>query len=321
MGNGKAVAHKNAPFSPFLPHGGATLPTTVKLLVIMKGFALAAVAAFLWATIGIFAKVAYSYGVDALVLIAIRAIIATLTLAIALAIADPNQLRVRPRHLPAFVVYGVVGTAMNYLCFFYALKYTTVATTEILLYLYPVIVTVAGVFFFKERLDAAKSTALALALVGCFLVAGGYDRELLRLNARGVAWGLGSGVTAAVAVLLGKWAVGEYSPWTTVLYAAGIAAITLAGLVRGDILQALNYPLPAWVAIVCIAWFPTLLAYSLFMASMQYIEAGQASIIATLEPVTAALLAFVILGETLEPLQILGGALVLGAIVILSSRK
>lgn len=285
-----------------------------------KGFALAAVAAFLWAIIGILGKVAYSYGVDALVLIAVRSIIAALTLVVALAIADPRQLRVRTAHLPVFVLYGVVGTAMNYLCFFYALKYTTVATTEILLYLYPALVTVAGVFLFREKLNGAKLTALALALVGCFLVAGGYDREFLRLNARGVAWGLGSGVTAAVAVLAGKWAVGEYSPWTTVLYAVGIAAVTLTGLVRGGVFQALSYPLPAWAAIVAIAWFPTLLAYSLFIASMRYIEAGQASIIATLEPASAALLAFLILGEVLEPLQLLGGAMVLGAILMLSGR-
>jgi len=229
-------------------------------------------------------------------------------------------LLIKFKHLPAFICYGVFGTALNYLCFFYALKYTTVATTEILLYLYPVIVTVAGVFLFKEMLNSTKLTALAAALIGCFLVAGGYNRELLQLNAKGVAWGLGSGVTAAVAVLIGKWAVKRYSPWTTVLYAAGIAAVTLTGLVRGNIFQALDYPLPAWVAIFCIAWFPTLLAYTLFIASMRYIEASRASITATLEPVVAAAFAYFILGETLEPLQLLGGAMVLGAILTLSGR-
>ena len=257
---------------------------------------------------------------DALVLITVRAIIATLTLATALAVLEPRQLRIRLKHSPVFVLYGVVGTAMNYLCYFFSLKYTTVATTEILFYVYPVFVAIAGVLLFKEALNRTKIVALVLVLVGCFLVAGGYNRELLRLNVRGVAWGLGAAATAVVAVLAGKWAVRYYSPWTTVLYGVGIASITLAAMTREDVLQALSYPLPAWIAIVCIAWFPTLLAYSLFMASMQYIEAGQASIIATLEPVTAALLAFVILGETLEPLQILGGALVLGAVIILTGK-
>jgi len=286
----------------------------------MKGYILAATAALLWATMAILGKLAYRYGVTPLTLVTIRAVIATLTLAAVLRITAPKQLRVSRRDLPFFAFYGLVGVALNYTCYFYALKWTTVATAVILLYLYPAIVTVAGVLFFGEPLDRTKGVALGAALVGCFLVVGGYNPALLRLNLVGVLFGLGGGLTAAIYTLSGKWAVGRYSPWTTVLYACGFGASFLL-LGRGQgLLEAVHYPPMAWFIIALIAWFPTLLAYTLFIASMRYIEASRASITATLEPVMAATFAYLILGETLEPLQLLGGAMVLGAILMLSGR-
>jgi len=79
-------------------------------------------------------------------------------------------------------------------------------------------------------------------------------------------------------------------------------------------------PWPYWASWPIATALHPLLAYTLFIASMRYIEASRASITATLEPVMAATFAYFVLGETLEPLQLLGGAMVLGAILMLSGR-
>lgn len=281
---------------------------------------MAAGAAFLWSTMGILGKLAYRYGATPLPLVTIRATIATLTLALVLKLIAPRLLHISRKDLLFFAFYGLFGVALNYTCYFYALKYTTVAVAVILLYLYPAIVTVMGALFFRERLDWVKWVALAAALAGCFLVVGGYNPSLLKVNLVGVLFGLGAGLTAAIATLSGKWAVGRYSPWTIVLYACGFGTFFLLLIWGQRLAEAVHYPPMAWLIIALIAWFPTLLAYMLFIASMRYIEASHASITATLEPVMAVALAYFILGETLESLQLLGGVMVLGAILMLSGK-
>ncbi|MBC7224461.1 MAG: DMT family transporter, partial [Anaerolineae bacterium] len=89
-----------------------------------RGYLLAATAAVLWATMGPLGKWLYGYGVDPLTVVTLRAAIAFGTLACALAVADRGLLRVAGRDLPFFALYGLVGVACNYACYFYALRWT-----------------------------------------------------------------------------------------------------------------------------------------------------------------------------------------------------
>jgi drug/metabolite transporter (DMT)-like permease len=224
-------------------------------------------------------------------------------------------LRISRRDIPFFALYGLVGVAFNYASYFYALRWTTVTTAVILLYTYPALVTLLAALFLGERLNRIKGLVLGLTFVGCCLVVQGYDPTALRLNLHGVLFGLGAGATAAVYSLFGKKALQRYDSWTTVCYAFGFGALFLIILRSPQAILTVSYPWPAWVAILVVAWFPTLLAYALFTTSMRYIEASKASITATLEPVAASLLAYLVLGEVMEWPQLLGMGLVLGGIV------
>jgi DME family drug/metabolite transporter len=279
------------------------------------GYLLAVVAAVLWATLGILGKFLYRYGADPLTVVTIRAIIAFATLATILAVVDRRLLRIRRRDIPFFALYGLVGVTFNYASYFYALRWTTVTTAVILLYTYPALVTLLAALFLAERLNWMKGLVLVLTFIGCFLVAQGYDSTALRLNLYGILFGLGAGATAAVYSLFGKKALQRYDSWTAVCYAFGFGALFLVILRSPQAILTVNYPWPAWVAILALAWFPTLLAYALFTTSMKYIEASKASMTATLEPVAASLLAYLFLGEVMEWPQLVGAGLVLGGIV------
>ncbi len=283
-----------------------------------KGYLLAVVAAVLWATLGILGKFLYGYGADPLTVVTIRATVAFVTLALALAVVDRRLLYLSRRDIPFFALYGLIGVTFNYAAYFYALRWTTVATAVILLYTYPALVTLLSALFLGERMSRAKGLALVLTFGGCFLVAQGYDPGALRLNLHGVLFGLGAGASAAVYSLFGKKALQRYNSWTVACYAFGFGAFFLILLVilhSDQPFAALRYPWPAWAAILALAWFPTLLAYALFTASMKYIEASKASIMATLEPVVASALAYLFLGEGMAWPQLLGGGLVLAGIV------
>ena len=288
-----------------------------------KGYLLAVAAAVLWATLGILGKFLYGYGADPLTVVTIRATVAFVTLAIALAVADRRLLHLSGRDIPFFALYGLIGVAFNYAAYFYALRWTTVATAVILLYTYPALVTLLSALFLGERMNRAKGLALVLTFAGCFLVTQGYDPGALRLNLYGILFGLGAGASAAVYSLFGKKALQRYDSWTAVCYAFGFGALFLIPLVilrSPQAFAAVRYPWPVWAAILALAWFPTLLAYALFTTSMKYIEASKASITATLEPVVASALAYLFLREGMAGPQLLGAGLVLAGVVTLQFR-
>jgi DME family drug/metabolite transporter len=281
------------------------------------GYALAFLAAALWATLGLFGKFLYRYPVDPLTIVTLRAIIASLTLGCILAVRRSGWLRIARGDLPFFALYGMVGVAFNYACYFLALKFTTMTTAVVLLYTYPALVVVGAALFFKEPVSRAKLLALLMALVGCFLVAQGYEPSAMRINLPGVLFSLGAAATMASYSLLGKRSVKRYPGWTVVFYAIGFGAIALTLWCGTGLISALSYPWQAWFLIIGLAWGPTLLAYSLFTLALNHIEVSKASIVATLEPVLAAGLAYTLLGERMVGPQWAGVALILGGVFVL----
>lgn len=226
-------------------------------------------------------------------------------------------LKINPRSLLFFAIYGLLGVSLNYASYFYALRWTNVATAVILLYTYPAFITILARFIFNERIDLSKALALLLTLGGIFLVAQGYDFHSLKLNLSGILFGLGAGMTAALYSLFGKRAVQAYDSWTTALYSFGFGALFLLLYWGPQNLLTVSYTWKMWGALFYLALFPTLLAYSLYLKALHHLEASKAGITATLEPVLAALMAYILLGESLELLQIIGGALVLGGVTLL----
>ena len=281
------------------------------------GYLLALAAAVLWSTLGLLGKYLYRYGADPLTVVTIRATIAFVTLASVLALLRRRYLLIRARDIPFFAAYGLIGVTLNYASYFYALQWTTVTMAVILLYTYPSLVTVFGAILMDEPLTWSKVLVLVLTFGGCFLVVEGYDLSAWRTNAPGILLGLAAGVTAAAYSLLGKKALERYNPWTAVCYAFGFGAAFLLLFRPPGTLLRVNYPWQAWLGILALAWFPTLLAYSLFTKSMTTIEASRASIIAILEPVLAVVLATIVLGERMSAPQLVGAGLVTVGLILL----
>jgi len=280
------------------------------------GYLQAVAASSLWATLSILGKALFSLQADPLVVLAWRMILAATVLGVILALIRPRLLTVHPRDLPFFAVYGTVG-AVDYLLYFYTLQRTTVATAIILFYTSPALVTLLAALFFGERLERVKLVALGLTLGGAFLVAGGYDPAVLRVNGPVVVLGLGAALMAAFYNLCARQAVGLYDPWTALFYAFIASALFLTLVSGPALLEALAYPPRAWMAIVALALGPTLLAYGLFNLALTRLPASRASIVTTCELVITSLLAWVLLGEAMNGWQLVGGGLVMGGVILL----
>jgi len=189
------------------------------------------------------------------------------------------------------------------------------------LYTAPAFVTLIAWRVWREALDARKLGALALAFGGCALVARAYDSTQLSLNIVGVAFGLGAGFAYALFTIFSKVVVKQYSPWTALTYELLFGALFLAPLQTGDAFAPLAQHPQTWIFLLALVFGPTLGAIWFFTAGLRSVPASNASILATIEPVIASVLAFTVLGEHLDPLQMLGGVMVIGGAVWLNAGE
>jgi drug/metabolite transporter (DMT)-like permease len=251
----------------------------------------------------------------------IRATLSALLLAVAFGLCSRNLFRIRPIDLGYFFVLGGIAMALVQVTYFYAISKIQVAAAIFIQYLAPIIVAFFAISFWKERLTAAKLLSLLLSLTGCYLVVGGYSFQLLHMNRLGILSGLASAFCFAAYTLMGERGMHRYSPWTVIFYALLFAACSLHILYRPFLYLVAGYTLKQWGWMLYISIVGTLMPFGLFFVGVNHIRSTRASITATLEPISAGFIAYLFLGESLEPLQIFGGALVVVAIVLLQLRR
>jgi drug/metabolite transporter (DMT)-like permease len=277
-------------------------------------------AAVCWGVMATVAKLLFrDRGVDPLVLVVVRAYLATITLLIVLGLLNPARLRIGARGFRAAAIVGVGGLAINNFFYFEALHLTSVATAILLQYLAPILVALYTVLVQRERLPGRIVLALALALLGCALVVRAYDLEVLRPNLLGVLAGLGTATAFAFYILAGRAALKTLDAWTLLTYAYFSAALVWMVVLPPWRLLELGFPLGIWGAFLAVATVGTVLPFGLFISGLKFLPPTQASIVSMLEPVIAAVVAYLLLGETLIPLQIIGGALVLAGVVMVQT--
>jgi len=282
-----------------------------------KGYLLVILGASFLGTIGIFARLIYRFEPDPLTVVTFRALIAFLLLFLMAVLMNPDWLRIRKKDFIFFAVYGLLSVSLCFLLFFYAIKYTTVATATILLYTYPAFVVLFSWLFLGEEFTRSKILALLLTFLGCILVIQVYSPSELRLNLRGIIYGLGAGLGAGLFSIFGKKGVERYSSFTVVTYSLGFGSFFLLLIRRARPLFSVNYSAQTWLWIFALALFSTVLGYSFYTRGLRYLEAGRAGIVATWEIVVASVLAFIIFGESLSIPQIGGAGLILAGIVII----
>lgn len=296
----------------------------------VKGYALATLAALCWATGGMTAKWLFTpltaatakwplpplgIHIDPVDLSAARALAAAVLIVAYLAVADRGALKVSAKDVPFLAVFGVFGLAAVHFTYFKTLSLTGVATAILLEYLAPILVLVFSVVFLRERPSWRLPAGVLLSVAGCALMVGVFGGAL-KVSQAGIAWGLASAFFFAFYTLMGKYASGRYAPWTLLAY--GLVSATVFWLLYlGPARVIAVYGDPrAFGAVVFVAVVSTIIPFGAFLHGLQHIQATEASVTSTLEPAVAGIGAFFLFGETLGALQLLGGALVLGAILL-----
>lgn len=285
----------------------------------LAGYALVAAAATSWGAQSIVAKVLLTSGLPPSWLISTRTALASVIVAGTLAAVKPGLLRVSARDLCELGLLGIVMALSQY-TYYFALTRIPVATTLLVIYTSPLLVLAASVLIHGEPLERRDLIAAAATLVGAAFVVRAYEPEVLRLNALGLTASVFCAAAFAFYSLWGKRAAPAASPWTRVTYSLGTAAVFWLPLAPPWTLLQSAHPPAIWLGLAVVVVFGTLLPFGLFLSGLARISAAHASLTATLEPIVAAVVAYFVLGERLEPLQLVGGGLVLGGIALLHIR-
>jgi len=275
-----------------------------------KGYILVFLAASMWGTLGIFAKLLYQFNLDPFTITFYRTLIA---FSILLVYNYSNDFQIKRHRLPFYALYGFFAVFLFYILYFYTVKISSVSFAVLLLYSAPVYSTILGYALFKEKITKAKILALVIVIFGVFLVA---NLDHWDANKIATVLGLLSGLTYALYGILAKVAVRDENPEEALLYTIGFGTLFLAPFSHFKI------PYESLPYLFGLAFFPTVLGYILYNKALQEVEVSKASIISTVEPVVALILAYLIFRETLTPKQMIGAVfIILGSLILHIEEK
>jgi drug/metabolite transporter (DMT)-like permease len=269
----------------------------------------------------VFGKLAYGDGATVGTLLAVRFLLAaTLFWALVLAGGAVHEVRtLGGRDVGIGLALGGCGYTIQAGCYFAALERIDASLLSLLLYTFPAMVAAAAIALRRERIEGRRLAALGLASGGLVLVLAGADAGAL--DALGAGLGLGAAVVYSTYILASEGIAGRMRPGVlSALVCTGAAApLTVGAALLGE-LRPGELTVAGWGWLACLAVVSTVAAVGLFFEGLRRVGPTSASILATVEPVLTVLLAFLVFGETLGAVQIVGGGLVLAAVLVIHAR-
>lgn len=297
----------------------------------LRGYFFIASATFLWGICAALGRAAFTgklhliaglRPIDPLILSQARTTFSLLVLTPVLVSARGWQRIKLPRpDLIHCLVLGLLGVAASNYFYYVAIQKTNVATAIILQYTAPVWVLLYVVARGQQRLTLQKVAAVGCAIAGIALAIGLLggkhpSAQTLRLNSYGFVAAMIASFSFAFYNVAGYRILARYDRWRVLVWTLTSASLFWLIVNPPWKIAADHYGAGEWAFLFTFSMLSVLGPFSLYFLGLQYLEPTRAIIASCLEPVFSILLAALLLGETLHPIQSLGIALVLAAIVI-----
>lgn len=276
----------------------------------LTGILLIAISAASFGTLAIFGRLLYADGLDTFTMLFLRFGFAALLMTIILFMRKekyPGGKILVP--LVGMGAIGYVGQSFSYLS---AIKYASAGLVALLLYLYPIFVFMLSIFFLREKITWVKIAALALALAGTALIVDPQGGQPF-----GIVFSLSAALIYSVYIIVGTNVMRHVSAVqsSAVIFASAGAVYGVLMLTNGPRMPSTSL---GWAHVAGIVLLATVIPVVTFLAGRERIGPTNASMLSTLEPVVTVLLAAWFFSERLDSVAMLGGGLILVAVVLLT---
>lgn len=277
----------------------------------LKGYLFIVAAASCWGFIGIFSSIAFKEGLGPLEVAFWRAVLAWVLFGGQAVFRKETHLV--KKDIPLLFIFGLLGISLFYVSYQYAVKTGGAAFASVLLYTAPAWVVVCSFFIYREKLSFMKTLSVLLVITGVFLISrsGGGTNTGVAIGVTAIMSGLASGFCYSLYYTIGKYFSSRYSSANLFLYVIPVGAVGIYPFVEFSHKSAV-----AWWALIGVSLVSTFVANHCYYKGLKYLEAGRASIVATLEPVVAAVSAYFILGEYFSVAGYLGASLIITAVIV-----
>jgi drug/metabolite transporter (DMT)-like permease len=287
----------------------------------LKGYAMVVGAAFFWGASATFAKHLLNQQLDTLLLVQTRVGFSFLVLLCIFAGFARHLLHIRPKDLWRFALLGVLGLAGANFTYYFTIKESTVATGITIQYTAPLFVMAYEVLKKEERFSLVKLLAAVMSLTGCFLAVTGFDLSTMRITRLGLLSGIGSVITFSFMTIYMRRLLVHYRVWTVTFYSIGFATLFWIILLPPWEMIPRVPDTDTWRSLVALALVSVLVPNVLFAGGLRFLVPSRVVITSTLEPVVAIATAAFFIGEVITPVQGVGAALVILAIMVLQVRR
>ena len=274
-------------------------------------------AGILWGSMGLFVRPLNAKGLSSWDIVFIRAFLTMVFMAVFILIKDRSLFKIKLKDIWCFIGTGLLSIVFFNLCYFKEITIAPLSIAAILLYTAPAFVMVISAFCFNERLTKRKIAALFLSFLGLMFVTGVFSSGE-RLTFKTLFIGLGAGLGYALYSIFSRYALEKgYSSFTISFYTFLLASISTVFFIKPG--EVTGVAFSSWgmiVLLIAFALVSTIIPYLTYTVGLKGVENGQASIIASIEPVVATLIGIIWFHEKMSVWVLIGIVLVLTGIVI-----
>lgn len=277
------------------------------------GILLIAISAASFGTLAIFGRYAYNDGMNIYTVLFLRFGISASFMTVILLLRKEHF--PRGQILAQLIGMGALGYVGQSFMYLTAINYASAGLVALLLYLYPFFVAILATIFLHEKVTWIKSFALVLALVGTALTVGPVSGQLI-----GALMAITAALIYSIYIIVGTNVMKHVTAVqsSTVIFASAGAVYGLLTLINGAHFPASS---SGWFAMLGIIVISTIIPVVTFLAGLERIGPTNAAMLSTLEPIVTVLLAAWLFGEKLLPIVMLGGGMILVAVILLTRSE
>lgn len=284
-------------------------------------------ATLFWGFMGISSRWLSQFGLSYANISFVRCILAASSFSIYSFLKNRQAFRVDFISLAVIFVFGIFSIALGFIFYSASVERIPIAIATVLMFSNPIWVSLYSAILFRERLTKKTAMIISSSILGCLLLMDVFSTGASNLDIIGVLGGIGNGMTFASQIVIPRYFKHRFTSDTMILYGFWCATLFLLLIAKPyeiiQLIQTTDKPFFLIINLLVIGIICTVFANTFYIKSAEHLSTTTTSLMVSLEPVFATFFAFIIFGEVIKGLQLLGGGIVFLSILflVLTSRS